>query len=223
MKRLLCLAALSVVFTLAFLSVAMAQQTGGEDNLFSQPSFGCFPDAGGCLLVEPQTQVARLNAPLVDPNTGEELGLLKNLDPDLSSGDFSITYQEFCGDFPQPESLIVGTTLGGLVAQEYYDQLANVQEQAILDPNGDGLACTAEDTAFLAGDTSADQYGQQLGEQSAGGQPEGQPQPLVEQPQPDDQMQTLPDTGGSTFLVLVVALLVGSGFFGLFAATRRRA
>lgn len=118
-------------------------------------SFGgiFFPDAGGCIyltgaLVE--LTLDQLNAPVHDSDTGEELGMVKDLDPDLTSGDFSVSYEEFCGAFPTPEA--EGFSYAGLTAQEYYDQLANEREKAILDPNGDGLACTPDDDAFLSGD-----------------------------------------------------------------------
>ncbi len=158
MGKFLYLAALSIAATLAFQSMAAAQGasdspgecSGAVEQLASeQPNvqYGVFEsylnyisDVGGCVAFEgtgPNVTVGVHNATVYDPDTGEELGLVKDLDPDLSSGDFSTTYEEFCGAFRT--SAPVGST-----AQEYYDQQANSQEQSILDPDSDGLACSGE-------------------------------------------------------------------------------
>ncbi|MGH3089526.1 MAG: hypothetical protein ACRDSJ_19735, partial [Rubrobacteraceae bacterium] len=117
------------------------------------PALGFSPDVG-CVVPEGAAiaipVVGTLNMPVVDPETGEQIGIFKDLDPDLTSGDFSVTYQEFCGAFPTLE--YPGVSFAGLSAQEYYDQEANAKEQAILDPNADGFACTSDDEAFLSGE-----------------------------------------------------------------------
>lgn len=119
-----------------------------------------------------QLKVMNTNYEWIDPSSGDVvatgsqiddetsgrpdlyiLGLVKDLDPDLTSGANRTTYQAFCGNFPVPEDFPTAT---GYTAQEYHDQLANTQEQAILDPDGDGLACTDEDEAFLSGETDYD-------------------------------------------------------------------
>jgi hypothetical protein len=122
-----------------------AEQPNVQDGTF-ESYLNFIPDVGGCVIFEglgPNLPIGALNAPVYDPDTGGELGMVKDLDPDLSSGDFSVTYQEFCGAFP---------TTDGMTAQEYHDQRANTKEQSILDPDGDGRACTSDDEAFLTGD-----------------------------------------------------------------------
>lgn len=139
--RLVLAFATAVALTLAFSSVAMAQYVtfdssgdclGAADQLQSeQPNvqerqfenlLNFVPDVGGCIILEgsvaPQP-VNALNAVVYEPNTGEELGLVKDLDPDLSSGANSTTYQEFCRAFPVVEQ----------TAQQYYEQDANAKEQ----------------------------------------------------------------------------------------------
>lgn len=118
---------------------------------YSRGYWGYFSDAGGCVLLEGAWPVVGvLNASVQDPDTRQEIGLIKDLDPDLTSGDFSVTYEEFCEAFPTPE-YAGPSVISGLTAQEYFDREANDKERAILDPNGDGLACSSDDGAFLAG------------------------------------------------------------------------
>lgn len=113
-----------------------AEQLGMPDESY----LSYISDVGGCVSFEGTDIIGSLSATVYDSDTGAELGILKDLDSDLTSGDFSVTYEEFCGAFPSP---FAGT------AQEYYDQQANFQEQAILDPEGDGAACAyGEDTNF---------------------------------------------------------------------------
>lgn len=216
MRKLLYLVALSVVTTLAFASVAMAQSvytppdstvdcSAVEEGQPPGIEFFFVPDAGGCIAEgsegggTPNPVLSDFGKVVFDPDTGERLGTVRDLDPDLSSGANSLTYQEFCGSFD-------GLPERARTAQEYFEQGADAEEQAILDPNGDGLACTAEDTAFLAGDTPAEQPGDQYDQPGSGDgqQPDtgdgqqttDQPQPPAGQPLPDGQMQTLPDTCG---------------------------
>lgn len=158
MRKFLYLAALTVVATLASASVAQAQYltepieecSGAAEQDFYKPLY-FVPDTGGCIVEGGAGSYGplanTLNKIVYDPDTGESLGVVKNLDPDLSSGANGVTHQEFCEDFE-------GTTTP-VTAQEYFDgdseaygeleDGANAQEQEILDPNGDGQACTSED------------------------------------------------------------------------------
>lgn len=213
-KKFLYLAALSMVVTLAFAPAALAQSSyaapdytrdcsAAEEGQPPGVEFFFLPDAGGCIAEGSEGAVSGpivsdLNKVVFDAGTGERLGVAKDLDPDLSSGANSVTYQEFCGDF-------VGIPEKVMTPQSYFEQTANAKEQAILDPNSDGLACTAEDTAFLAGDTPAQQ-----------------PQQQMEQ-QPQQQMQSLPDTGGPAPLLPAAGLPLATGLIGmgLYAAAHK--
>lgn len=173
-RKFLYLVALAMVATLAFASVAMAQSqyltgsTGDEcsdlEEEFSaeagseESPLGGFeetlifvPDAGGCIDAGGAGAygplVNSLNDVVFDPDTGERLGIVKDLDPDLSDGTNSVTYQEFCEDFSETSTPVT--------AQEYFEQDTNAKEREILDPDGDGQACTSEDAAFLTGDTDS--------------------------------------------------------------------
>lgn len=114
-----------------------AEQPNVPDGTF-ESYLNYVSDVDGCLTFEGTDFVGGLSVPVYDPDTGEDLGILKDLDPDLSSGDFSVAYEEFCGAFP---------TRFGETEQEYFEQSANDKERAILDPDGDGLACGVEDTS----------------------------------------------------------------------------
>ena len=235
MKRLLYLAVLVILATLAFSSVATAQSayappdstvdcSAAEEGQPPGIEFFFLPDAGGCIAVGSEGVVSSpiivdLNKVVFDSDTGERLGVAKGLDPDLSSGSNSVTYQEFCAAWDTiPDEVET--------PQSYFEQAANAKEQAILDPDGDGLACTAEDEAFVAGDTGAngidggqqDQYANQT---DGGDDQQADDQP-AEQPQPDGQMDELPDTGGPVLSLPVVGLLLCSGLLGLLAAVWRR-
>lgn len=155
-----------------------------------------------------------LNKIAADPETGEQLGAVKNLDPDLSSGANSVTYKEFCEDFSESSTPVTAQEyLDGI--SEAYDEIegANAQERDLLDPDGDGQACTSEDEAFLVGDTGggeADDGSQDQYEDESGGQQGG-------------EISELPDTGGPSLLPMIAGLLVGFGLLGLFVAIGRRA
>ena len=134
---------------------------------YSDLYFTYIPELNGCAQFGEGDTVLPLsllqaNALLWDADTGEELGLLKDL-VDLSantnyiseafpgSPDPNYSTESYCGAFP---------TFDGITAQDYHDGAviaetgsgANAEERAILDPDGDGLACTDDDEAFLAGD-----------------------------------------------------------------------
>ena len=210
MRKLFVLLSLSLVMSLAFAPAAL-----GQNNNFTGPcavaaeqlgvpteSFLVFiPEVNGCILAEGQANplIDQLNGPVYDADTGENLGLLKDVDPNLAD---NVTYEEFCGAFP---TLDVGGQFGDLSAQQYYDQFANAQEQAILDPNGDGLACTDEDAAFLAGGSMTDDAAD-----------DGTTAPATAQyadgDMADGEMSELPDTGGPLLLPLAFGFaLLGIG------------
>lgn len=187
-RKLVYLTVLTVVATMAFQSVAAAQYatsdspgdcSGAEENLEAETGdqwegyLFFVQDVGGCITTEgaPIPLLAALNYNAVDPQTGERIGLVKDLDPDLSGGANSITYQEFCGAF---SSYPIGTT-----PQQYYDQEANAKEQAILDPDGDGQACTSDDESFLAGDAGQQPDDFQYGDGQPPQQPAGQDDPCA--------------------------------------------
>lgn len=257
MRKLVLLAALSVVVTLAFSSVAMAQyitgtQEGpnsGECSDLAEKLGGggpggvdlyYLPDVGGCIDVGGAGTFGPLvntfNTTVLEPDTGERLGLVKDLDPDLTSGANSVTHQEVCRDFSESSTPVT--------AQEYFDgysdvygtiEGANAKERAILDPNGDGLACTAEDTAFISGGTGGGDTGSSGGgsDQQYGGAPGVIGQPPAATPggggtpggtgaPGDGGMTELPNTGGADLLLPVAGLLLlGSGVLGVVAIRLR--
>ena len=163
MRRSILLAALSAVFTLAFASVAMAQSvytprdssvdcSAAEEGQPPGIEFYFVPDAGGCIAKgyegggTPNPVLYDFSKVVFDPDTGERLGTVRELDPDLSSGANSLTHQEFCGSFD-------GLPERALTAQEYFEQVSDAEAQAILDPDGDGLACTQELKYVALGDS----------------------------------------------------------------------
>ena len=159
-RRFMYLVALSTVATLAFSSVAMAQSSYAPTNSTrdcsgaqeGQPpwiEFFFLPDAGGCIAEGSEGSVSGpivsdLNKVVFHADTGERLGVAKDLDPDLFRGTNSVTHQEFCGDFD-------GVPEEAMTPQSYLKQYANVKERLILDPNGDGIACTAKDSRAKIG------------------------------------------------------------------------
>lgn len=159
---MMLLAALSVLFTLAFASVAMAQSayTPADSTIDCSDveegtpgiEFFFVPDAGGCIAEgyegggTPNPVLYDFGKVVFDPDTGERLGTVRDLDPDLSSGTNSLTHQEFCESFD-------GLPERARTAQEYFEQGADAEEQAILDPDGDGLACTQELKYVALGDS----------------------------------------------------------------------
>lgn len=174
MRRLPCLAALSVVATLAFACVAMAQQGPAADypgpcsvvaeQFGTDPDYLAYiPEVDGCVFVNGYVPaLGPLINPVFDAQTGEELGVFKDLvDAQTQEElglfkdllDFDFPYEAACGAFSAPEGY---QPPAGFTAQQYFEQRANAQHRAILDPNGDGLACTAEDAAFLSGSTVDD-------------------------------------------------------------------
>jgi hypothetical protein len=68
----------------------------------------------------------------------------KDLDPDLFRGANSVTHQEFC-------EALKAIPDEAMTPKSYLEQHANVKERLILDPNGDGIACTAEDGSAKIG------------------------------------------------------------------------
>ena len=153
MRTFVNLVALSVVATLTFASVAMAESSyapsnstrdcsGAEEGQPPWIQFYFLPDARGCIAEGSEGSVSGpivsdLNKVVFDADTGERLGVAKDLDPDLSSGANSVTYQGFCRDFD-------GVPEEAMTPQSYFEQTANAKEQAILDPDGDGLACAVD-------------------------------------------------------------------------------
>lgn len=104
--------------------------------------FRFLADVSGCVVLEggplpPPLNI--LNASVLDPETGESLGLVKDLDPDLSVGDVRTDNAGICAVFPLYD---------GLTAQGYFEGMmgslseANARERAILDPDRDGVACS---------------------------------------------------------------------------------
>lgn len=79
-------------------------------------------------------------------------------------------------------------------AQQYYDYNATPEEQALLDPDGDGFACSASE----ADAATAEEYS--TGNADTGGLTASQMYPV------------LPDTGGPALLVPLGLLLCGAGF-----------
>lgn len=159
-RRFLYLVALSAVFTLAFSSMAMAQSTYAPFNSTvdcsaaeeGQPpwiEFYFLPDAGGCIAEGAEGNpygllVNDLNKVVFDADTGERLGVAKDLDPDLYRGANSVTTEEFCEALEAiPDQAIT--------PKSYLEQYANVKERLVLDSNGDGLPCTTEDTKAKPG------------------------------------------------------------------------
>ncbi len=106
--------------------------------------------------------------------------------------------QEICSGFASQEA-----------AQEYYNSTATPEEQAIMDPNGDGLACTGGDLFTAA----TDQYAAPVDQYAA---PADQYTPAADQyAAPTDDTATLPATGGPALLLAAGVLLLGTGLLGL--------
>lgn len=183
----------------------LAEQQGVPESFFVY-----IPEVNGCVGAEglPNPTINIANSVVVDADTGEELGVLKEI-ADLSEFQTTETY---CGAFP----LIDGTT-----AQNYYDGVqgegvenvasgvANGQEQALLDPNGDGVACTAEDLAFVPGSGM-----------NNGGMADGDTTPPAAEQPTDNGMTNLPDTGGPALLLPVAGLAMLLGLGGLILRRR---
>lgn len=208
MRKLFMLLSLSLVMSMVFTSGAMAQNTNftgpcavpAEQLGVPTESFLVFiPEVDGCIVAEGQADplIDQLNGPVYDADTGENLGLLKNVDSNLAD---NITYEDFCGAFP--------TLSDNQSAQDYYETTANAQEQAILDPNGDGLACTDEDAAFLAGGGMTDDAADDSTTAPAADQ-------YADDDVADDEMTELPDTGGPALLLPLtgIAMISLGGFF----------
>ncbi|CAA9401471.1 MAG: Alkaline phosphatase [uncultured Rubrobacteraceae bacterium] len=105
--------------------------------------FFYLPDAGGCIAEGAEGNpygllVNDLNKVVFHADTGERLGVAKDLDPDLFRGANKVTHQEFC-------EALKAIPDEAMTPKSYLQQYANVKERLILDPNGDGIACTAED------------------------------------------------------------------------------
>ena len=146
--------------------------------------------------------VQQLNQSVFDADTGENLGLLKDVDTNLAA---TITYEDFCAAFP--------TFIDGETAQEYFDGRANAQEQAILDPDANGVACDSADPADPG--SGGDQYTPPEVEPEAIPEPEAMPEET-----PDDT-GILPDTGGPALLLPAAGLLLATGLIGLTVVRRR--
>lgn len=185
MRRLLYLAALSMVIGLVFAPVALAQSRGpsGADGTYNCEDFD---DQGQAQQV--------FNQDLSDPH-----GLDADGDGQACEELPTVTQEGTIpgeGEAVSPGSEPTQVSCSGFAsqfgAQQYYDYNATPEEQAILDPNGDGLACTGGDV-FTAAD---DQY------------------TAVEEPTPVEPV--LPDTGGATPLLLPAAgLLLCAGLIGM--------
>lgn len=211
MRKLFLLLSLSLVVSLALAPTAMAQGTdftgpcavpAEQAGVPTEDFFYYVPAINGCVLAEGQADplLDQLNGPVYDADTGENLGLLKNVDQNLSD---AVTYDEFCGAFP---TLSYG---GGITAQEYYDAEANAQERAILDPDGDGVACNGDDSPETPGGNGGNGATEnQYADEDAGiAQYDGDDVA-------DDEITELPATGGPPLMALAGGL-VAAGLGGL--------
>ncbi len=209
MKRLLYISTLAVVATLLLAPAALAQ----EDIDCSVPAetigapervFASIPGANACFVAEASPDlISVLNSPAYDADTGEEIGLVKDIDPNLAENN---PYSEFCAAFP--------SLVDDLTAQEYFESSANAAEQAILDPDGNGIACDSAEPADPG--AGGGQYGDEM-------QPPAPETPIApETPTaPEEEMQPLPDTGGASLLLPAAGLLLASGLLGLTVMRRR--
>lgn len=104
----------------------------------------------------------------------------------------------------QPQSVSCSGFASQFGAQQYYDFNATAEEQAILDPDGDGFACSSGKTG-----TGGDQY-------------ETPDTPPASEAPPETGTDTvLPDTGGLAFLLPAAGLLLTTGLIGLTIVRRR--
>lgn len=206
MKRLLYLAALSMVTTLLLASVALAQASPGAPtdsagNCAAGQQYvaelnGCIPGEG-----LPDLLIGQLNSQVLDADTGEPLGLLKDVDQNLAA---AFPYENFCAAFP---------TFEGETAQEYFDGRANAQERAILDPDGNGIAC---DSAEPGAEPET------MEEPPTEEPPTEEPPVALEEGMEPEGTHELPDTGGPALLVSVGGLmLMGAGLAALRTVRRR--
>lgn len=89
-------------------------------------------------------------------------------------------------------------------AQQFFDFNATTEEQAILDPDGNGFACD--------GGTI------EVGEDPVAAPEQYTDEPIAEEPvatAPSEPMTALPDTGGPALLLPAAGLLIGAGLIGL--------
>lgn len=211
MKKLLYMTTLSIVVTLLLAPAALAQESSdidcsvpAETTGTPEGFFSTIPGANACFVAEALPDlISVLNSTAYDADTGEEIGLVKDVDPNLAANN---SYEDFCAAFP---SLVDDFT-----AQEYFETQANAQEQAILDPDGNGIACDAAEPG-----AGGDQY-----QDEPPVAPEGEMQPPVTpQAEPDvpDTTTALPDTGGASLLLPAAGLLLASGLIGLTIVRRR--
>ncbi len=94
-------------------------------------------------------------------------------------------------------------------AQQFFDFVATPEERAILDPDGNGFAC----------DGGTIEFGVDPAEAPVSEAVET-PAPAAT-PETSETMTPLPDTGGSSLLLPVGALILGAGLVGLAAVSRR--
>jgi hypothetical protein len=217
MRKLLLLFSLSLVMLLVFAATAGAQEgspVGGDETNTPCGRYylSYIPEVNGCFIDEGQVNPTLdvTNNPIYDADTGEKLGLFKDV-VDLSA---------YFGSWQGPYATEFYCTSGLLgddyefsqdVAQAYYDGVpnasrfvtgtANAQERELMDPNGDGLACTPEDFSLTAGDMPDKEV------------PEEAPTTQYAD-NDDDDIASTPDTGGPSLgatgsLLGGVALLAG--------------
>ncbi len=111
-------------------------------------------------------------------------------------------YGTLCGSF--------GSQFG---AQQYYDFNATAEEQAIMDPSGDGFACTPEDGNIVVEEITgapAQDPNAPVGEFSGLTPPPSEASDMVADVA-DDDMTGLPDTGGPALLLPIAGLALISG------------
>lgn len=90
-------------------------------------------------------------------------------------------------------------------AQQFFDFVATLEEQAILDPDGNGFACDGGTIEFGV-DPAEDPVEQAAPEQAA---PEA---PSTAEVPSSTGVTSLPDTGGPALLIAVGAALLGAGW-----------
>ena len=230
MKKLLYLATLSLVATLFFATVAVAQEDPCPDPDF--PRFtpdGCqasdLPDVvvpGGPAPADPEPaspEPGDLNC--ADFASQEEAQATLDADPSdpngLDADGDGIACEDLDGEEPTP-TVSCDDFASQFGAQQYYDFNATAEEQAILDADGDGFACDELETGVdNLGVTDADRG-------ATGGQYETPETPTATETPAAPETGTdtvLPDTGGPALLLPAAGLLLTTGLIGLTIVRRR--
>lgn len=203
MKKLFLLTTAAILAMLVLASGAMAQEGPAcparqVNVLQADGTFICVPES-----IEDQTP-EQIEAVVNDPRSNAETPIVENQGVP-NPGDLTPAQAEAAG-IEQQVSCEGFISFAGnpsqFSAQQFYDFNATPTEQAILDPDGDGIACEG----LVSGEAES--------------APAPAPTSTGTEAMPSESMTVMPDTGGPSLLLPVAVLLVGSGVLG-FALLKR--